>query len=108
MAPTLTNDEIEACREAFVKFDREGTGVIDSSELRATLQAMGQKPTEEELFDMIAELDLDRSGTIGARATPRAHARPPCARTGPVLTHLHVRVCPRGPSHPQTSPASSR
>jgi calmodulin len=68
MAPVvLTNDEIEACREAFVKFDRECSGVIDSSELRATLQAMGQKPSEEELFDMIAEIDSDGSGRIGAR-----------------------------------------
>lgn len=64
----LTNEEIEACREAFVKFDRDGTGVIDSSELRATLLAMGQKPpTDDELFDMIAELDSDGSGAIGAR-----------------------------------------
>ena len=28
--------------------------------------AMGQDPTDEELFDMIAEVDSDGSGEIGA------------------------------------------
>ncbi|KAG8458016.1 hypothetical protein KFE25_007223 [Diacronema lutheri] len=63
-AETLTNEEIEACREAFQKFDRDGSGAIDSFELRATLQSMGQQPTDEELFDMIAEVDADGSGEI--------------------------------------------
>jgi len=71
-AETLTNEEIEACREAFQKFDRDGSGAIDSFELRATLQSMGQQPTDEELFDMIAEVDADGSGEIGARI--RSHA----------------------------------
>mmetsp|Transcript_1420 Transcript_1420/g.4023 ORF Transcript_1420/g.4023 Transcript_1420/m.4023 type:complete len:151 (+) Transcript_1420:85-537(+) len=60
----LTNDEIEACREAFQKFDKDGSGAIDVFELRATLQSMGQEPTDEELFDMIAEVDADGSGEI--------------------------------------------
>lgn len=64
----LTNEEIEACREAFQKFDFDCSGAIDSFELRSTLQSMGQQPTDRELFDLIAEMDADGSGTIGARA----------------------------------------
>lgn len=33
-------------------------------ELRQVLEAMGQKPTEEELFQMISEVDEDMSGSI--------------------------------------------
>ena len=33
-------------------------------ELRQVLEAMGQKPTEEELFQMISEVDNDLSNSI--------------------------------------------
>ena len=33
---------------------------------------MGQEPTDEELFDMIAEVDSDGSGEIGERNAPAA------------------------------------
>ena len=36
--PTLSNEEIEACREAFARFDKDSSGAIDMWELRATLQ----------------------------------------------------------------------
>ena len=38
--------------------------------------AMGQEPTDEELFDMIAEVDSDGSGEIGADALICAERRP--------------------------------
>ncbi|KAJ0392578.1 hypothetical protein ATCC90586_007872 [Pythium insidiosum] len=56
--------EIDACRESFVHFDRDGSGTIDKYELAKVLEAMGQKPTDEELFQMIAEVDNDNSGEI--------------------------------------------
>ena len=36
--PNLSNEEIEACREAFARFDKDSSGAIDMWELRATLQ----------------------------------------------------------------------
>ena len=39
-------------------------GTIDVWELRQVLEAMGQKPTEEELFQMISEVDENMSGSI--------------------------------------------
>lgn len=75
MTESLTNEEIEACREAFQQFDRDGSGAIDAFELRATLQSMGQEPTDAELFDLIAEADADHSGEIGRSGRAR------CVRT---------------------------
>ncbi|DAZ93798.1 TPA: hypothetical protein N0F65_009920 [Lagenidium giganteum] len=64
MALILTQEEIDACRESFVHFDKDGSGTIDKYELAKVLEAMGQKPTDEELFQMIAEVDNDHSGEI--------------------------------------------
>ena len=61
---SLTQEEVDACGIAFNKFDADGSGTIDRQELRAVLEAMGQTPTEEELFQMIAECDKDCSGDI--------------------------------------------
>eukprot|EP00002_Diphylleia_rotans_P002899 TRINITY_DN1189_c0_g1_i1.p1 TRINITY_DN1189_c0_g1~~TRINITY_DN1189_c0_g1_i1.p1 ORF type:complete len:136 (-),score=41.35 TRINITY_DN1189_c0_g1_i1:297-704(-) len=60
----LTQEEIDKCREAFDAFDKDNSGSIDMWELRGILQAMGQDPTEEELFQMISEVDDDGSGCI--------------------------------------------
>lgn len=60
----LSQEEIDGCREAFNAFDREKSGCIDVWELRQVLEAMGQKPTDEELFQMISEVDEKMSGTI--------------------------------------------
>lgn len=40
------------------------SGSIDVWELRQVLEAMGQKPTEEELFQMISEVDDNMTGAI--------------------------------------------
>mmetsp|Transcript_20621 Transcript_20621/g.51367 ORF Transcript_20621/g.51367 Transcript_20621/m.51367 type:complete len:161 (+) Transcript_20621:36-518(+) len=64
VAMPLSQEEINGCREAFNKFDKDGSGTIDASELKATLNAMGQNPTEEEIFQMISQVDDDNSGEI--------------------------------------------
>ncbi|KAJ1433610.1 EF hand-containing protein [Ochromonadaceae sp. CCMP2298] len=60
----LNQDEIDGCREAFLAFDKDRSGLIDVWELRQVLEAMGQHPTEEELFQMISEVDENMSGSI--------------------------------------------
>mmetsp|Transcript_1951 Transcript_1951/g.1749 ORF Transcript_1951/g.1749 Transcript_1951/m.1749 type:complete len:149 (-) Transcript_1951:96-542(-) len=60
----LSQEEIDGCNEAFKAFDTDGSGSIDVWELRQVLEAMGQKPTEEELFQMISEVDEKMSGSI--------------------------------------------
>ena len=60
----LSQEEIDGCREAFLAFDKDRSGTIDIWELRQVLEAMGQSPTEEELFQMISEVDENMSGAI--------------------------------------------
>ena len=60
----LSVEEIESCRQAFNTFDKDGSGTIDANELKATLEALGQNPTAEEIFLMISEVDEDNSGEI--------------------------------------------
>lgn len=48
---------------------------VDNWELRQVLEAMGQKPTEEELFQMISEVDDNMSGAIGSQLEPGGRAR---------------------------------
>jgi|UniRef100_A0A7S1T5S9 calmodulin len=60
----LTAKEIEDARSAFRTFDRDLSGTIDSKELKAVLNTLGQDPTEAEVFNMIADVDSDGSGEI--------------------------------------------
>jgi Ca2+-binding EF-hand superfamily protein len=63
MAP-LSNEEIEQCRVAFNKFDKDGSGSIADWELKQMLQSMGQDPSDDEIFEMIAQVDDDGSNEI--------------------------------------------
>ncbi len=46
----LTQEEQEKCRAAFLRFDKDRSGSIDQHELRAALEAFGQKVSDEELL----------------------------------------------------------
>ena len=57
------------------------------------MAAMGQDPTDEELFDMIAEVDSDGSGEIGALMRQRWRGRcltSPCLRSADFSEFLKV------------------
>lgn len=60
----LAQEEIDACRDSFIHFDKDGSGTIDKYELAKVLEAMGQSPSEEELFQIISKVDQDNSGEI--------------------------------------------
>lgn len=55
-AKILTAEEIELCRDAFLRFDEDHSGTIDTWELRNVLEVMGQKPTDQEILHMISEV----------------------------------------------------
>ena len=61
----LTQEEQDACRDAFLMFDKDRSGSIDLWELKLVLVAMGQSPTEEEVFEIVASVDENHSGSIG-------------------------------------------
>ena len=66
----LAQEELDACRDAFLLFDKDRSGSIDLWELKLVLEAMGQKPSDEEVFEMIALVDDNQSGAIGACRVP--------------------------------------
>lgn len=62
--PKLSEEELEMCRKAFQLFDKDGSGTIDIKELKTALTALGQNPSDEELFVMISQVDEDGSQEI--------------------------------------------
>ena len=62
--PGLTEDEIEEIKEAFDLFDTDGSGTIDPKELRAAMQSLGFEAKNQTIFQMISDLDKNKSGSI--------------------------------------------
>lgn len=57
----LTTDDLRA---AFRVFDKDGSGTLSATELRGVLTSMGEKMTDEEVDEMLAEADVDGDGRI--------------------------------------------
>merc|ERR1712028_143958 len=51
-------------KEAFDLFDTDGSGNIDSKELKVAMRALGFEPKREEIKKLISEVDKDGSGVI--------------------------------------------
>lgn len=62
--PGLTEDEIEEIKEAFDLFDTDGSGQIDPKELKAAMSSLGFESKNQTIFQMISDLDKNKSGTI--------------------------------------------
>ena len=64
LRPGLTEDEIEEIKEAFDLFDTDGSGSIDPKELRAAMQSLGFEAKNQTIYQMITDLDKNKSGSI--------------------------------------------
>ena len=62
--PGLTEDEVEEIKEAFDLFDTDGSGTIDPKELKAAMQSLGFEAKNQTIFQMISDLDKNRTGAI--------------------------------------------
>eukprot|EP00904_Undaria_pinnatifida_P012230 jgi/Undpi1/8137/HiC_scaffold_24.g10608.m1 len=60
----LADEEVEDLRETFRTFDKDGSGEIDLNELRTVMTSLGYSPTNKQLEDMMAKVDLDGNGLI--------------------------------------------
>ena len=61
---TLPQEIIDGLRLAFQHLDHDRTGKIDIWELKTILEALGMRPTEEDLFQLMSEVDVTMSGQI--------------------------------------------
>merc|ERR1712051_664186 len=60
----LANDEIKCLKVCFDLFDTRKQDYLSADDLGEIMRAMGFRPTEEELVDLINEIDEDGSGQI--------------------------------------------
>jgi len=60
----LTEQQLVEIREAFNLYDIDQDGVIGTTELKDTLTSLGQDPTDVEIKEMMAKVDLDGNGTL--------------------------------------------
>ena len=68
----------------------EGSGTIDTQEMKLLLEAIGESPTEEELFRFMADVDEDGTGEIGTFPSPfrRTTTSESCNLFGATETHF--------------------
>merc|ERR1712240_309221 len=60
----LANDEIKCLKVCFDLFDTKKQDYLSADDLGEIMRAMGFRPTEEELVDLVNEIDEDGSGQI--------------------------------------------
>jgi len=60
----LTKEQKVEVKEAFDLFDTDGSGAIDSKELKVAMQALGFEPTSAEISKMVSDLDIDGNSTV--------------------------------------------
>merc|ERR1712241_531055 len=60
----LANDEIKCLKVCFDLFDTKKQDFLSADDLGEIMRAMGFRPTEEELVDLLHEVDEDGSGEI--------------------------------------------
>lgn len=53
----LTEEQKQEIKEAFDLFDTNGSGSIDSKELKVAMRAFGFEPKTEEILKMISDVD---------------------------------------------------
>merc|ERR1711998_682956 len=60
----LSEEQKQEIKEAFDLFDTDGSGSIDSKELKVAMRALGFEPKKEEIVKMIADVDDSGDGEI--------------------------------------------
>ena len=61
---SLSYQEANELLKVFKKLDKDKDGHISTQDLRKALTEMGEKVTDDELRDLIAEVDINKNCTI--------------------------------------------
>jgi Ca2+-binding EF-hand superfamily protein len=57
-------------REAFALFDRDNSGEITVIEMGTVMRALGQNPSQSDLYEMIGRIDRDSKCPLLPRVSP--------------------------------------
>lgn len=60
----LTGPQLQSIKTSFRKFDRDGDGSVDASEVEKVMQDLGNTYDDQTLQDMISDADVNGSGVI--------------------------------------------
>ena len=60
----ISLDFILEMKEAFQLYDKSGDGFLNGKELGELMRSLGRNPTEEEIFHLMAEVDVDHDGKL--------------------------------------------
>ena len=90
---SLSYQEAQTYSKIFKSFDKDRDGHINIHDLRKALQEMGEKVSEEELRELIAEVDINKNGNIEEEEFLQVGLFVPCSVLpsfpGPRLFQLH-------------------
>ena len=64
MAEKIPNEVMEECKEAFSLFDTKEEGTITTKEMIQIIGYLGQKPTEDEVQEILADIDPSGFGKV--------------------------------------------
>ena len=70
----LTQAQKDETKEAFDLFDTNGSGIIDMSDLKVALRALGFEPSKEEIKKLISDLNNSNVGG-GAGGGQKEHSQ---------------------------------
>merc|ERR1712153_189783 len=60
----LTPEQEKECKEAFDLFDGDGSGAIDTKELKVAMMALGFEPSDDEIDKMVQSIDTDGNSQL--------------------------------------------
>ncbi|CAI9107748.1 OLC1v1007183C1 [Oldenlandia corymbosa var. corymbosa] len=60
----LTEEQVAEFREAFSLIDKDSDGIITIEELASVMKSLHERPTKEEVREMICEVDVNGNGRI--------------------------------------------
>ena len=79
--PVLTNNVLRT--ESFKKYDVDHSGCIDAWELKEAMKSLGQNPTDDELFALLAQVDtVLRSNKLASFVFGSIDWKSPAGRVG--------------------------
>merc|ERR1712137_357279 len=60
----LQRKQVQQLAQAFQLFDTDGSGTIETQELKFAMRALGFEPKQEEIDKMVRDVDDDGSGSV--------------------------------------------